>query len=133
MVDELFTGQKLTLDDVKELCVKVGFQPELLGTKNGEDVYLTNGVSYAFLGSGISFNEIKSAILRFCEGDFGAFYSEVGAKPIDGLEYGCYSSSFGNEPYEGAIMVHRFYTVIVVYFDFEIFKLRDYMDEFAKK
>lgn len=118
---ELTAGEKLSYREIERLVVKYGF-----GTNpynNGTYQYdVSHGVKYALTNEAITQEEVDNALERFFHGDFGNMY-DSDETPITGREYGCYPSSYGTEPWEGAIMVHRHlwcgFTRVTVYFQFE--------------
>lgn len=124
---ELLRGKKLSFEEIKELVIKNGFGAESFAHE-GNFCLLSRGVHYALLCNAIALSEVETALQRFLNGDWGMFYEhpEDSIFPGFGFEYGQYESSYGSEPGNGAIMIHRepFAGVvgnscIVVYFQFE--------------
>lgn len=119
---ELLTGEKLSLDTIKDMVIKHGFGVtpfEFEGVLCG----MSHGINYALLSKSIQVEEIESALRRFMARDYNTFY-DWSETPQVGYEYGEYPSSLGSKSTTGAIMVHTELSPkvpwnVVVYFQFE--------------
>lgn len=118
IVQELFEKEKLSFEDIVHI-IESGerFGIDMM-SHAGLPVGVSEGVQYAILGNGITINDVKNALDRFLENDFGDFY-ERDENPIIGCEYGLYPSTYGKKMKDGALVVHRENETLVVYFQFE--------------
>ena len=106
-----------TIKDIMDI-IEPGGDLKFYDNINGENIYISTGIDFACLGVVLLTEEIESAVIRFQGGYFGSFYNE-GQIPLAGYEYGCYASSLGKDPENGAIMIHRYIDDLAVYFHFE--------------